>query len=299
MGQRMIDRLRRGAAWRIGSQGGWRRLLPFALLLLLAVAVGLPGLGPALRLASPNDGASAGFAATIDSLPQNGLVLVGMDADLGTYPEIRFATRAALAGLLRRGASLAFVSYSPEGRALAAAELERLRDEGVAPHRLLDLGYVAGAEAGLVLSVTSLVPPEATGSFADTLRSRGGGINAFDFALVVAGNDMGPRTWIEQVLTRLPHLPVAAIAPTFLRPELEPYLRSGQLTALLGTLRDGVGYGEQVTASTAPGDPTPSDRPPSALAMLVGMLIAIGVIVQADARTLASYLRRAWQRTAR
>jgi hypothetical protein len=284
----MIERLR---------QGGWRRLLPVALIALLAVAVVLPGLEPPLQLSSATGPAAADFAAAVARVPQGASVLVDVEADLGTYPEIRYATRAALADLLRHGASLAFVSFSPEGRAIGLAELERLRDEGIAAHRLLDLGYVAGAEAGVVLSVTRLVPDGLAGSFADTLRGRGGGIDAFDLALVVAGSDMGPRTWIEQVETRLPLFRVVAVAPTFLRPELEPYLRSGQLSALLGTLRDGVAYGRDVDAANSPGQPTTSDRPPSALAMLLGMLVALAVIVQATGRTLLAYARGAWERT--
>ena len=125
---------------------------------LLAVAVVLPGLEPPLQLSSATGPAAADFAAAVARVPQGGSVLVDVEADLGTYPEIRYVTRAALADLLRHGASLAFVSFSPEGRAIGLAELERLRDEGIGAHRLLDLGYVAGAEAGVVLSVTRLVP---------------------------------------------------------------------------------------------------------------------------------------------
>jgi hypothetical protein len=283
----MIDRLR---------QGGWRRLLPFALLTLLAVAVVLPGLTP-LQVGSSTGRAASDFAAAVGRVQQGDAVLVDVEADLGTYPEIRYATRAALADLLRHGASLAFVSFSAEGRAIGLAELQRLRDAGIGAHRLLDLGYVAGAEAGVVLSVTSLIPDDATGSFVETLRSRGGGIDGFDLAVVVGGSDMGPRTWIEQVETRLPQLPVVAIAPTFLRPELEPYLRSGQLTGLLGTVRDGVAYGQLVDEANSPGQPTSSDQPPSALAMLLGMLAALAVIVQATGGTLVAYARRAWERT--
>ena len=65
--------------------------------------------------------------AAFEALPEDALVVVGMDADLGTYPEIRPAVRAAFDDLLARGASLAFVSVTVEGRAIAAAELARLR----------------------------------------------------------------------------------------------------------------------------------------------------------------------------
>jgi hypothetical protein len=293
----MIERLR-------GERPGWRRLLPFALLATLGLAgvlpstAAIPGNGTAVELANPDRAAADAFSAALAAVPQNGSVLIDVDADLGTYPEIRYATRAALADALGRNLSLAFVSFSPEGRALAAAELARLRRDGVPPHRLLDLGYTARAEAGLVLSVTSLVPDEATGSFADALRARGGGIDAFDLVLVVGGGDMGPRSWIEQVETRLPTLSVVAIAPTFLRPELEPYLRSGQLRALLATVRDDVAYGATVEAAAGPGQPVPPERAPNALAMLVGMLIALAVLIQADARRMLAAVRHGWDRAA-
>jgi hypothetical protein len=210
-------------------------------------------------------------------------VLVAFDADFGTYPEIRYATRSVLDDLVQGGASLAIVSYSPEGRALASAELERLRRGGLGDDRLLDLGYRSGVEAALVQGVTSVVPAASSGSVAARIRGDGGGIDAFDAALIVGGSDLGPRIWIEQVATRTPDLPLLAIAPTFLRPELQPYLASGQLAGLLGTLRDGVAYG-------ADGSATAPERPPSALAMLLGMLVAIGVLLEVTAGRLPGWL---------
>jgi hypothetical protein len=130
------------------------------------------------------------------------------------------------------------------------------------------------------------------------LRARGGGIDAFDLVMVLAGGDMGPRSWIEQVETRLPTLSVVAIAPTFLRPELEPYLRSGQLRGLLATVRDDVAYGATVEAAARPGQPLPPERAPNALAMLVGMLIALAVLIQADARRMLAAVRHGWDRAA-
>ena len=210
------------------------------------------------------------------------MVLVGFDADFGTYPEISYATRSALDQLNAKGASLAFVSYSPEGRALAAGEVDRLLRAGMPAQRLLDLGYRSGAEAALVQSVVSVVPASVEGPLADRIRAAGGGIDAFDAALLVGGNDLSPRVWVEQVATRIPDLPLIAVAPTFLRPELEPYVASGQLAALLGTLRDGVTYGSSVPEAGA--------QPPSGLAMLLGMLVAIGVLLDAGAGRLGSAL---------
>jgi hypothetical protein len=248
---------------------------------VLAGASLVPGSRAGLRLASPDRSHVDQFQAAIAGLPSAALVLVGVDADLGTYPEIRAATRAALADLLARGAQLAIVSFTPDGRAIAAAELNRIArlGGGVVP---LDLGFVAGSEAGLVRAVASILPASAGGPIAEGIRARGGGIGAFDMVLIVSGSDISARSWVEQVGPRLPKLMMVAIAPTFLDPELEPYLRSGQLAALLATLREGIAYAETVTAgSGAGGDPTPAPLP-----MLVGMLTALVVLVQAALRPL-------------
>jgi hypothetical protein len=249
--------------------GGW--LLVLVLLAVAVVADRLSG-GSLLPRPEPND-QSAAVATAFRALSPGASVLVAMDADLGTYPEIRPAVRAALSDLVGQGAGLAFVSVSVEGRAVAIAELERLRASGVPDERLLDLGFVSGAEAALVRLTTSALPGESGGPMASGLAAAGSGIGAFDLALLVGGTDIGPRTWVEQVGTRLPELPMIAIAPTFARPELEPYLRTGQLTALLATVGDDAAYAGMVDADT-----TPADRPAGGAALLAGILIALLVV---------------------
>ena len=252
---------------------------PIGLLLVLAVATLIPaGLQPPeLRLASPDRARVDQMRAVVAGLPSSSLVLVGFDPDLGTYPEIRATVRAVLDDLTSHGARLAFASFTAEGRALAAAEIDRLgrrAEAGGTRPEMLDIGFISGAEAGLVRAVSSIVPNSASGALAEAVRARGGGIGAFDLVVVVSGGDLGARSWVEQVGPRLPSIPMVAVAPTFLEPELAPYLRSGQLKALLATLREGVAYAEEVPVAGAP-----RDRAIPALPMLIGMLIALGWLV--------------------
>ena len=254
-------------------------LLLAPLLLVVLAAASFIGPGDAtsgLSLADPDRTRAEEVRAVLAALPQKPLVLVGMDPDLGTYPEIRPAVRAALDDLLANGAQLALISFSPEGRAIAAVEIDRLRGAGATDASLLDLGFVAGAEAGLVRSVSSPVPPGAESSLAGSVRLQG--IAAFDVALLVGGVDFGPRSWVEQVGTRLPDLPMVAIAPTVSQPELAPYLRTGQLSGLLATVRDDAAYVALVTGET-PGTVGSEAALPSSLAMLVGMLAARAVML--------------------
>lgn len=259
-----------------------RRAAPALLLLLLLALASLLSNGTGgLQLASPDRSRVDQLRRAIGDLPNDALVLIAFDADLGTYPEIRAATRVAIDDLAAHDARLAIVSFTPEGRAIAAAERDRIARGEVEPPA--DLGFVAGAEAGLVRSIASVVPESAQGATADAIRDAGGGIGAFAMVLVISGSDISARSWVEQVGSRLPELPLVAIAPTFLDPELEPYLRSGQLTALLATLRDGVAYVD-AAAGSAGSSPGPT---PGALPMLVGMLATIAALAEAALRRLA------------
>jgi len=270
------------------SAGRLRRAAPTLLLLLALVVASLVSGGiDGLRLASPDRSHVDQLRAAIGDLPSGALVLIACDADLGTYPEIRATTRAAIDDLAARGARLAIISFTPEGRAIAAAEGDRIVRTGTGEPPA-DLGFVAGAEAGLVRSIASLVPEDAEGATFDAIREGGGGIGAFDMVLIVSGSDISARSWVEQVGSRLPDLSMIAIAPTFLDPELEPYLRSGQLTALLSTLREGVAYVEAVASeSTSSPGPTPGPLP-----MLVGMLVALAVLAEGAFRRLVRRGRR-------
>ena len=274
---------------------GLRAGIPsLALMVLLAAAFFIPGID---LPANGSDAAAVGdLTAVVNGLPSGAPVLVDIDADLGTYPEIRYATRAALADLYRQGANLAIVSFSAEGRAIAVAEIARLRDLGAGTDRLVDLGFRSGGEPALVQLAGSGIGPTPTGPLADTLRKTGPG--SFRLALVIGGAEIGPRSWVEQVQPRLPNLPIAAITPSFLLPEVLPYRSSGQLIALVGTLPSDLSYGQQVAsraAAVGPGSFT--DRSPNSGAIVFGMVVAIAVLLAASGGSLVTWVRSALRRT--
>jgi hypothetical protein len=269
-----------------------RSILQRAAPALLVVALGIALVVPApdaLRLAA-EDAPAGRWDAALEALPAEATVLVAFDPDLGTYAEIRPTVRAALADLMARGARLVFVSLTPEGRALLVAERARLERAVVNPARILDLGFVPGAEAALVsLAAGPSVPAEAEGAIARNLAAQG--IAAIEGLLVVGGNDLGPRSWIEQFTPRVGDLPVLAITPTVLLPEVQPYLATGQLDAALTTPREGAAYRAAVGL-----EPLERLREPvesSALGVLVGLLAAIVVLGQAWGSRVGAALRGA------
>ena len=64
----------------------WPALL---LALSIAVLIGSAAAGGTLQLANPDQSRVTEVRAAFEALPEDALVLVAMDADLGTYPEIR------------------------------------------------------------------------------------------------------------------------------------------------------------------------------------------------------------------
>lgn len=265
------------------------RFAPAVLVAMLAIAWLVPGLD-GVRLASGDDEASARVPATLDSLPDAPVLLVGFDPDLGTYAEIRPTVRTLLADLLARDARLAFISLTPEGRALLLAELARL-DRGEAnPTRILDLGFIPGAEAALV-SLARGLPADAEASGALARRIAADGMDAVDGLVVVGGNDIGPRSWIEQLLPRVRPLPMVAVAPSVLLPELQPFVATGQIDGLLATPRDGAAYRDAADLGRLGRFAEEVGR--TELPVLVGLLAALAFLGHALATRWLGALRRA------
>ncbi len=247
---------------------------PLILLAVLAVAVLVP-FDDELRLESGDEGVPERWMTAIAELPDEADVLIGFDPDLGTYAEIRPTVRAVLAQLLARQSRLAVVSLTPEGRALALAELARLDRNDANMARIADLGFLPGAEAGLVSLARGLPEPRGT-ERPIPRRLADEGVATMDAVLVVGGNDLGPRSWIEQVLPRIHDVTFLAVAPTVLLPDLLPYEATGQVDALIGTPRDGAALRGTldlgVYARLAPADE------PSSSAVLIGLLVAAVVL---------------------
>lgn len=260
------------------------RLAPLLLVVALAAAL-LAGLDDRLMLESADDATARAVTAAFDAMPDDALVLVGFDPDVGTYAEIRPTVRAVLADLLNRGAKLALVSLTPDGRALAIAELARMDRSEANPRQLIDLGFLPGAEAALVAVARGI-----NGGSQDPIRADLP--SPPDLAVVIGGIDLGARSWVEQVQPRIDGLPIVAIAPTVLLPELEPYRASGQLAALIGTPRDGAAYRAQAELGRLERMVDPAAGP-SPAAIIVGLLVAIGVLGQAFGSRLAAVMRAA------
>jgi hypothetical protein len=109
---------------------------------------------------------------------------------------------------------------------------------------------------------------------------------------VVGGIDIGPRSWVEQVSPRSEGVPIVAVTPTALLPEVEPYRASGQLAALIGTPRDGATYRAGAELGRLERMVEPSGGP-SPAAILLGLLVAIVILGESLGSRLVGVLRSA------
>jgi hypothetical protein len=262
----------------MSDRGGvLRRAAPLALLAALALGWLLPTVG-ALRFASSDTIAEDRWTDVLAALPDDALVLVAFDPDAGTYAEIRPAVRTLLSDLLARGAQAAVVNLTPEGRAVFTAERDRLTRAGAASDALVDLGFIPGAEAAIAALARQAADGAATSGPLATVVTDAG--RPVDLLAVIGGNDLGPRSWVEQFLPRVGDVRTIAVVPTSLLPEVTPYVASGQLDALLATPRDGARYG-QALGSDAPGIGASAEVTiPPAWSILLGMLAAVALLGQ-------------------
>lgn len=269
------------------------RAAPILLIIGLAIAWQAPDVGW-LRLSDAESKRAELMTSALDALPDQPRVLIGYDPDLGTYAEIRQTARALLADLLARDGRLAFVSLTAEGRALASAELARLGREEANPTRLLDVGFIPGAEAGLV-DLTRDIRAGHLDDGAFTREVELEGIGAFDAIVVIGGNDLGPRSWVEQVMPRIGDVPLLSVTPIVLLPEVEPYLAGEQLAAGLTTPRDGAAYRESLELGNL--SRLVESTEPRPLPLLLGMLVALAVLGQALGARMLEHLRSAGSRS--
>ena len=104
--------------------------------------------------------------------------------------------RAASPTCWTRGARLDVVSLTAEGRALGIAERDRLVRGGAERGRTARPGLRA-----------------RRGGRAGGASRRALGRRRDDAIVVVGGNDLGPRSWVEQVVPRVGDVPVLAVTP--------------------------------------------------------------------------------------
>lgn len=228
--------------------GRWLLYLTLVLALLLPLL-----LGESLALGVSISPGAWGFYDALNTLPPGSQVIITHDYDPGTAAELLPQARAILRHLAERGANVVSLSLVPQGPALAQKALDQTLAASGYNYGAdyLNLGYVAGGEAGL----RSL----ARGSFFALAKDYIGGqdflnyplaqefssIQDVDLVVVLAATQQDLRLWIEQVQTPFQVQMVAGVSAQ-VDPSARPYYRSGQIAGLLSGLVGAAEY-ERIT----------------------------------------------------
>ena len=255
--------------------------------------------------------AAAGLVASIEvfrtrttALPQDAVVVMGIDYSPATEAEMQPLAKMALLDLLANDARVVTVSLQPEGAALAQRLLDQVAETYPYGERTLNLGYLPGETAGLrsIVALSDLPlfasPPEGTGtspaSACRTLAACPGWHDVRgpdDVVLVVEVADAATpvRWWVEQVSsTPLAGRPVLAAVSAAAAPEVRPYYdyasepAPGRLQGLISGVTGAAAYEVYL------------GRPGRALQSIAAQSVAhLGLVVTALVGTFAGFRAQA------
>jgi hypothetical protein len=171
------------------------------------------------------------FRAAATTLPQDAVVVMGIDYSPATEAEMRPLAEMALRDLLAHRARVVTVSLRPEGAALAHQLLLRVADTYAYGERTLNLGYLPGEVAGLrsLVALGDLPLYAAPPSACRTLSACRGwqdvrGLDDVALMVEVADAATPVRWWLEQVSTAgVAPRPMLAAVSAVAAPEVFPY----------------------------------------------------------------------------
>ncbi len=206
-----------------------------AVLVILVAAMMVPGATGTSVFARPSVIAveTLQTANLINSLPRDRPLLLAVDYDAAASAELEAAALAVLDHVMTVGAPIASVSTRPVGAALA----ERLMTRTRAAHpqyqsgiNYLPLGYLPAGPIGLRAfaanpwqAIFGQSAPE--GWDAGMVAALHASSN-FSAILVVVSDPAALQSWIEQVHTAVPSVPLVAIVSAAAEPLTRPYYES-------------------------------------------------------------------------
>lgn len=253
---------------------------------LLALAIIVPFFVPDLATASIRTFGTptADLYDTIQALPPDALVLVSFDYDPGNIGEMDLQANALVRHLMQRRAHIIAISTLETGPQIAQQVLDRAaRAAGNYAYgtNYLNLGYLAGQEAGLRQLATSGFAPTATDyvyrrplvQYADLARAQ----NWRNVALVIelAGSPEALQKWMEQVQPRVNAKIVAGVSASG-EPRARAYRESKQLGAMMSGL---IGAAQYEVLMNQPGLAVISVGAQNAANIVFIALIVIGNLI--------------------
>jgi hypothetical protein len=191
----------------------------------------------------------------IDSLPPGSKVLISLDYDPATFPEVYPMNLAIVRHLFKKDVKIVAMALWPMGPSLgemafdvAAAEYGKEYGEDYA-----NLGYKIGGIAVVSRVATGMrdvYPEDQLGRPIEELPVMDGvtGFKDFKFIVDFSAGDPGVPYWVMIAASRY-QMPLGAGCTAVSAPNFYPYLDAGQLVGLLGGMKGAAEYEKLLGAS--------------------------------------------------
>lgn len=211
--------------------------------LFIAVAILIPVIAPfKVPGQKVSDSVRSMFEA-IDTLPPGSPVLISMDYDPASAPELQPMSVAILRHAFKKNLRVVAMTLWQTGTGLAQSTVEELakaagKQDG---KDYVFLGWKAGTYNVIIAmaeDVYRMYPADARGRDARSLPVMAGIKRLKDFSLIVtmSAGTPGVKDWIQYGVT--PHkLTVAAGATGVITPEAQNYLQARQIVGLVGGMK--------------------------------------------------------------
>ena len=187
----------------------------------------------------------------VDSLPAGSSIMISFDHEASALPEIRPLTLAILRHAFSRGHHLIGVALLAEGTGIGYRSLEQVASEygKVYGTDFAYLGFQPQSTAAILSmgeSVKATFPRDYLGTPYDSVPLLTSVENYRQIAMVISIADGSLTTqWIEYGKARF-EVPIVAVVTAAMVTTYDPYVASGQLTAMIGGLRGAAEYEELI-----------------------------------------------------
>ncbi|MGB8656868.1 MAG: hypothetical protein WCE90_03675 [Candidatus Zixiibacteriota bacterium] len=190
---------------------------------------------------------------SIDNLPAGSKVLVSLDFDPASMPELQPMADAFLRQCFRKGLKVIIMGLWPQGPLQANISLEKvLRDPEIKAKNLqygidyVNLGYTAGNEVVIDRmghSFEESYPKDSHGTPLAELPLMQGVKNYDNIDLIfnLSAGYPGTMEWVQYAVDVF-HVKLAAGNTAVQAPSMYPYIQSKQLVGVLGGMKGGAEY---------------------------------------------------------
>ena len=227
-----------------------RRII-FALIALSVIIPILKGIGLPVRVSEEVER----LYEAIEALPPGSKVLISLDYDPATFPEVYPMNLAVVRHLFRKDLKVVAMALWPMGPSLGEMAFDIAAEEYGKEYGTdyVNLGYKIGGIAVISRVATAMreiYPEDQLGTSIDELPVMDGvtGFKDFKFVLDFSAGDPGVPYWVMIAASRY-HMPLGAGCTAVSAPNFYPYLDAGQLVGLMGGMKGAAEYEKLVGES--------------------------------------------------